>query len=225
MTATIDDPTGALAIDIAATHDPGLGAGHADLKLFPVTFVPGLRPPDRLFPILHGVVADAAGTVAADTHAAWSRSGLIGGATVLLDGLSALIGPAKVDGVNGVLTFDRLWPPSLPPGQTLSIGLIDVGVPLTDGLVEFWMAPNGRVAGLVGERPDGLVGAVDPGAGADVVTLVADVNAQRMAYYAEVAAGNNSTIEQVQAVAGAELIERTPAGQFVMNAAGRWIQK
>lgn len=84
---------------------------------------------------------------------------------------------------------------------------------------------DAKAAGLVGERPDGLVGIVDGGASGDVQALVDDVNRQRMAYYAEVAAGNNSTVEQVQAVAGAELIERTPPGQFVMNAAGRWIQK
>ena len=84
---------------------------------------------------------------------------------------------------------------------------------------------DAQAAGLIGERPDGLVGVVDGNAPADVVALVDDINRQRMSYYAEVAAGNNSTVEQVQAVAGAELIERTPPGQFVMNAAGRWIQK
>ena len=84
---------------------------------------------------------------------------------------------------------------------------------------------NAKAAGLVGERPDGLVGIVDPGAGADVVGLVDTVNRQRLAHYAEIAAANNSTIEQVQAVAGAQLIERTPSGQYVMDASGRWFMK
>jgi hypothetical protein len=82
-----------------------------------------------------------------------------------------------------------------------------------------------KAVGLVGERPDGLVGLVEASASADVIALVDEVNAKRMARYAQVAAENNSTVEQVQAVAGAQLIERTPAGQFVMNAAGRWIRK
>lgn len=82
-----------------------------------------------------------------------------------------------------------------------------------------------KAAGLVGERPDGLVGAVDPAAGADVVGLVEAVNSKRLAHYAEIAAANNSTIDQVQAVAGAELIDRTPAGLYVMDASGRWFVK
>ena len=82
-----------------------------------------------------------------------------------------------------------------------------------------------KAAGLVGERPDGLVGAVDGAAGADVRALVDSVNAQRLEHYAEIAAGNNSTVEAVQAVAGAELIERTPPGQYVMDAAGTWFMK
>lgn len=82
-----------------------------------------------------------------------------------------------------------------------------------------------KAAGLVGERPDGLLGVVDANAGADVTGLVETVNRQRLAHYAEIAAANNSTVEQVQAVAGAQLIERTPAGQYVMDAAGRWFVK
>ncbi|MGH6719740.1 MAG: YdbL family protein [Alphaproteobacteria bacterium] len=82
-----------------------------------------------------------------------------------------------------------------------------------------------KAAGLVGERPDGLVGVVDPGAGADVVGLVDAVNRQRLAHYAEIAAANASTVEQVQAVAGAQLIERTPSGLYVMDASGRWFVK
>ncbi len=84
---------------------------------------------------------------------------------------------------------------------------------------------DAKAAGLVGERPDGLVGVVAAGAAPDVLALVDDVNRQRMVRYAELAAGNNSTVEAVQTVAGAQLIERTLAGQFVMNAAGRWIKK
>jgi hypothetical protein len=146
ITAAVDDPSGALAIDVAARHDPALGVGWADAELFPATFVPGLRPPSRLFPILGSLVEDATGTVAATARATWTGSGLGGEATVKLDGLSATIGPARVEALNGVVRFDRLWPPAMPPGQRVSVGLVDLGVPLTDGLVSFWMAPNGRVS-------------------------------------------------------------------------------
>lgn len=84
---------------------------------------------------------------------------------------------------------------------------------------------DAKAAGLIGERPDGLVGVVDGAGGADVQALVDAVNAQRLSRYAEIAANNNSTIEAVQAVAGAQLIERTPPGQYVMDAGGTWFAK
>jgi hypothetical protein len=39
--------------------------------------------------------------------------------------------------VNGVIALDRLVPPSTPPGQQLSVGLIDLGLPLENGLLTF----------------------------------------------------------------------------------------
>ncbi|GLR78590.1 YdbL family protein [Azospirillum oryzae] len=81
-----------------------------------------------------------------------------------------------------------------------------------------------KAAGQVGERPDGLVGVV-PGAPASAQALAQQVNAQRLARYQEIAKGNGTALDKVQAVAGQQLIERTPAGQFVMTAAGQWQRK
>jgi len=82
-----------------------------------------------------------------------------------------------------------------------------------------------KQAGLVGERPDGLVGVVGGSAPADVVALVERVNAERRARYEQIAAETNATLEAVQAVAGAQLIDRTPAGQYIMTAGGKWMKK
>jgi hypothetical protein len=79
--------------------------------------------------------------------------------------------------------------------------------------------------GLVGERPDGLVGVVDASAGVDIRALVDAVNRQRLDRYAAIAAETGSTIEEVQAVAGAQLVDRTPRGQYVMDAGGGWFRK
>ncbi|HYH23540.1 MAG TPA: YdbL family protein [Azospirillum sp.] len=81
-----------------------------------------------------------------------------------------------------------------------------------------------KAAGQVGERPDGLAGAV-PGAPVDVQALVQQVNAQRLARYREIARGNGVPVDAVQARAGERLISQTPAGQYVMTGAGRWVKK
>ncbi|MEQ9143556.1 MAG: YdbL family protein [Parvibaculaceae bacterium] len=85
---------------------------------------------------------------------------------------------------------------------------------------------DAKAAGLVGERLDGYLGIVRPSAGADVQRLVQDINLRRRDSYraiAEQTAG--STLSDVEILAGAKLIARTPAGQYVQNAAGEWVRK
>ncbi|HYD32435.1 MAG TPA: YdbL family protein [Azospirillaceae bacterium] len=81
-----------------------------------------------------------------------------------------------------------------------------------------------KQAGLVGEKPDGLAGVV-AGASADVQALVDRINAERLQRYKQVARENGTSVDKVMAVAGARLIERTPAGQYVMAPSGRWVKK
>lgn len=82
-----------------------------------------------------------------------------------------------------------------------------------------------KAAGLVGERPDGLVGYVKDQVSAEVRSMVERVNAERRKQYAQVAQSTGQSLDEVQAVAGDRLIGATPSGQFVMNAAGRWTRK
>lgn len=82
---------------------------------------------------------------------------------------------------------------------------------------------DAKAAGLVGERADGYVGAV--GAEADVQALIDEINAGRRAKYAEIAAKRGAPVEAVAAIAGKKLIERSPAGQYVLGSDGQWKQK
>jgi len=81
-----------------------------------------------------------------------------------------------------------------------------------------------KAAGQVGERPDGLV-AARPGAPAAVDSLVSSINTARLSRYRAIAAQNGTSLPSVQALAGKELIARTPAGQYVMDSAGQWMRK
>ena len=79
-------------------------------------------------------------------------------------------------------------------------------------------------AGHAGEQADGYLG-VPPGAPASAQALVTQINAERSAKYAEIAAKNNTTAAAVAALAGQKLIARAPAGEWVRNASGSWTQK
>ena len=81
-----------------------------------------------------------------------------------------------------------------------------------------------KAAGSIGEQVDGYLGAV-PGAPAGTDALVARINAERRAYYANIAAKNGTAEGVVARLAGKKLLQRTPSGQYTRNASGQWQKK
>ncbi len=94
------------------------------------------------------------------------------------------------------------------------------------GLVSPAMAltlDEARTQGLVGERPDGLVGAVSANASTEVAALVAQINAARLDSYRALAARDGAPLPAVQAIAGEKLLERArQSGWYTMDANGNW---
>lgn len=84
---------------------------------------------------------------------------------------------------------------------------------------------SARSQGLVGEQADGYVGAVHPGASAEVQQLVTAVNANRRAAYEDIARKNGTAVSAVAALAGQRLLERAPTGAWIGDGKGRWYQK
>ena len=80
-----------------------------------------------------------------------------------------------------------------------------------------------RAAGQVGEMPNGYVGVVQSGPG--VQDLVDSINARRRVRYKEIADAEGAPMAAVEQRAGARLIERAAAGEFVMNTSGSWVRK
>ncbi|MCB1686678.1 MAG: YdbL family protein [Pseudomonadales bacterium] len=78
--------------------------------------------------------------------------------------------------------------------------------------------------GVIGERADGYLGLVVENAAADVAALVKDINDKRREEYRRIAAENNLTMEQVQALAGKKTIERTRSGDWILLNGG-WQKK
>ncbi|MGI9452205.1 MAG: YdbL family protein [Geminicoccaceae bacterium] len=94
---------------------------------------------------------------------------------------------------------------------------------ITIGTAHAGPLDDAKAAGLVGERADGYVGAVTGDAG--VQGLIDKINAGRKAKYADIASKRDASVEAVAAIAGKKLIERTPAGQYVMGSDGQWQRK
>jgi uncharacterized protein YdbL (DUF1318 family) len=85
---------------------------------------------------------------------------------------------------------------------------------------------DARVAGLLGERPDGYVDIVNPGASADIISLKEQINAQRRKIYQQLAGEKGVPVEEVGALAAEKTIaQKLRPGMFYLNSSGQWVQK
>ncbi len=84
---------------------------------------------------------------------------------------------------------------------------------------------DAKAAGQVGERIDGYLGIVAADTPDDVRALVDRVNARRAAKYQEIADAQGAPVAAVAQITGTKLIERAPAGEYVLGADGEWRQK
>ncbi len=78
-----------------------------------------------------------------------------------------------------------------------------------------------RASGALGESSSGYVVARDPSAGLDADAI----NKQRKAIYAKKAAAQGVSIEQVGKVYAEEILKKVPAGSWIQNKQGQWLQK
>ncbi len=84
---------------------------------------------------------------------------------------------------------------------------------------------DAKAAGLVGENPDGYLGAVPPSPPPEIVKLVTQTNAKRKKAYAEIAAQTGTTPEAVGAIAAQKLYAKSSPGTYLLGADGTWQQK
>lgn len=157
-------------LGLAARHAPATGQGRLDVVLDPVVFAPGDGPqPADLSPALAALrLTNVRGRAAAQGYLAWGGVGLRSGGRLDLADLAFLAPAASVVGLDAALTFDSLLPPIMPPGQRVTVGLIDPGVTLIDGEAEFALDDRGLVSvsraaiGWAGGRLEARPFAYDP---------------------------------------------------------------
>lgn len=108
---------------------------------------------------------------------------------------------------------------SLLGGLLVALAMMFAAPAMADSLDE------ARAAGLVGEQPDGYVGAVSASAPADIMSLIQAVNSQRMQKYQQIAAEKGVPAEQVAAITAEKLIAKLRPGWYYMDSSGQWVQK
>ena len=78
-----------------------------------------------------------------------------------------------------------------------------------------------RASGALGESSSGYVVARDASAKADANAI----NKKRKALYAEKAAAQGVSIDQVGKVYASEILKKVPKGTWIQNEQGQWLQK
>jgi uncharacterized protein YdbL (DUF1318 family) len=81
-----------------------------------------------------------------------------------------------------------------------------------------------KAAGTVGEQADGFLGIVS-GADGTVTAAVNEINAGRRQVYSQTATKSGVTPDAAGQATGAQLIAKTPAGQFIKPLGGGWTKK
>ena len=79
-----------------------------------------------------------------------------------------------------------------------------------------------KTKGLVGEKPNGYLGVVNPAPEAQALTN--EVNEKRRQAYQEIARRNRTQLDAVEALAGEKAIQNTKPGYFVEGPGG-WTRK
>ena len=79
---------------------------------------------------------------------------------------------------------------------------------------------------VVGEQSDGYLGVIDAAAASEALKReVRNINQQRKAHFAELAAKNSITIEDAAALTGKRLVEGASSGQCVRMPDGTWAKQ
>ena len=133
--------TGTLQVSAQAALGPkGLGpaAVTASLKNAGLSPAPSLLPPH-----LKGALAGL-GSLVVEAEVPPDDPGA-GSAVVTVAGGNLRLPKANATGIEGRLTFERLWPPRTPRGQELRVARIDAGLPVTDGRLVFRLDGADRI--------------------------------------------------------------------------------
>lgn len=83
---------------------------------------------------------------------------------------------------------------------------------------------SAKRAGLVGEKPDGLIAALLPNPSADVADLVSRTNQGRLGVYRATAVKENIPVSEVQKIAADKIFNMSASGEYLMIG-GQWVQK
>jgi hypothetical protein len=141
------DETSAELAHFAAQHLISEGTGRAEIAADRISFTSdGLQPYD-ISEQARGLVENVRGDIGASADIVWTNDTLTSTGRVRLDGVSLATSTIPIVGdVRGEIYFDDLFMLTTPPGQVVSVGELNPGLAVQDGVVRFQLLPEQRVS-------------------------------------------------------------------------------
>ena len=129
-----------------ATHEVGIGVGSAHLIADNLVFGETLQPYE-ITERARGMVENVRGAADAVADIVWTSDSTAASGRVHLNGVSMATSTIPViQDVRGEIAFDDLFALTTPPGQSVTVGLVNPGVAVRDGRVQFQLLPGQRVS-------------------------------------------------------------------------------
>jgi translocation and assembly module TamB len=153
-TGTLKHPASGTKISgITIAHDLSNGSGNAVLDVPGITFGAGLQP-EELTRLTEGVIALVNGGLSGQGRIAWNGEGEVtstGDFTTHDMDLAASFGP--ITGMSGTIHFTDLLGFETAPGQSLSLGSVNPGILVENGVIRYQLLPDQLVKIERGEWP------------------------------------------------------------------------
>ena len=122
--------TGAALGKGSGEHNVASGAGAADFNFNRLEFRSGGLQPDRLAPVLKGIIGFTRGAAEGRANFAWTRAGVTSAGAFSFDDIT-FNGPGltvtQTIGVNGDIAFESLWPVATDGAQRMTVDGVDFG--------------------------------------------------------------------------------------------------
>ncbi len=127
-----------IAFTVTGEHYLEKGTGQARFHA-PLLFLPNVLQPADLFPGARGLILDANAQITLDASASWTPRGLRQSGTLAFSFEHLQTAELTLRNAIAAIDFANMVPPVTAGPQRITIGKLDVGVPLTLGVVEFEM--------------------------------------------------------------------------------------
>lgn len=145
------DPGEQFSVALVGHHDMAVGNGLLAIDAAKLVFLPTVLQPVQLFPILGDTLREVDGNVDAHAEIAWEGEEIDSSLELRVDARLIKSDEFSFENAATVVTFDSLFPPSTAAKQEVNIGLLDVGVPMLNGRLEFQLEKDGSVRAALRE--------------------------------------------------------------------------